>query len=265
MVSSVLKGHLKVLFVSPERLCSNAFRNLMRKLRQQSLESSGSGSGGGSDTPLSPVALLCVDEAHCLSQWSYNFRPAFLRMRREITLLRPTAVLALTATAPPHVQRDVMMHLGIESEGLLSLPPKRPNLSYRATLVHSQQQRREALVKLLCGEGAGVGGASARRSRPDGGGRGRGGRGAGGRGPGSGAGSQSWRRGKGFEDSTHSASTGNKIDKALVDPTIVYVFRRDEAESLAEFLEAAGLPAVPYHAGMDADARAKVDLHLCCS
>jgi ATP-dependent DNA helicase RecQ len=59
-----------------------------------------------------------------------------------------------------------------------------------------------------------------------------------------------------LEDS--SATTSDKIDKALVDPTIVYVFRRDEAESLAEFLEAAGLPAVPYHAGMDADARAKV-------
>jgi superfamily II DNA helicase RecQ len=144
-----------------------------------------------------------------------------------------------------------MMHLGIASDGLMSMPPKRPNLCYRATHVHSQQQRREALVKLLCGEGAGVGGASVRRSRSGGGGRGEGRRG--------GRGSQSWRRGKGFEDSSASSSTtGDKIDKALVDPTIVYVFRRDEAESLAEFLEAAGLPAVPYHAGMDADARAKV-------
>jgi superfamily II DNA helicase RecQ len=50
------------------------------------------------------VSLLCVDEAHCLSQWSYNFRPAFLRIRREIQFIQPAAVLALTATATPRIQ-----------------------------------------------------------------------------------------------------------------------------------------------------------------
>lgn len=50
------------------------------------------------------VSLLCVDEAHCLSQWSYNFRPAFLRIRREVQFIQPAAVLALTATATPRIQ-----------------------------------------------------------------------------------------------------------------------------------------------------------------
>lgn len=50
------------------------------------------------------VSLLCVDEAHCLSQWSYNFRPAFLRIRREVQFIQPASVLALTATATPRIQ-----------------------------------------------------------------------------------------------------------------------------------------------------------------
>jgi superfamily II DNA helicase RecQ len=56
-------------------------------------------------------------EAHCLSQWSFNFRPTFLRIKKELEVIRPLAVLALTATAPRHVQHDIMEHLSIQPEG----------------------------------------------------------------------------------------------------------------------------------------------------
>jgi superfamily II DNA helicase RecQ len=96
---AVLKGHIKVLYVSPERLCTPAFRRLITLLKQQQQFHT---QQGRSEQPV--VSLLCVDEAHCLSQWSYNFRPAFLRIRREIQFIQPAAVLALTATATPRIQ-----------------------------------------------------------------------------------------------------------------------------------------------------------------
>ena len=63
--------------------------------------------------------MLCDlnSEAHCLSQWSFNFRPSFLRIKKELEFIQPEAVLALTATAPQHVQREIMDHLSIQEEG----------------------------------------------------------------------------------------------------------------------------------------------------
>jgi superfamily II DNA helicase RecQ len=99
---AVLKNHIKVLYVAPERLCTPAFRRLITLLNQQQRYQHGY---HPDSAPVKPVvSLLCVDEAHCLSQWSYNFRPAFLRIRREIQFIQPAAVLALTATATPRIQ-----------------------------------------------------------------------------------------------------------------------------------------------------------------
>lgn len=95
---AVLKGHIRVLYVSPERLCTPAFRRLISLLKQQQHYSS------PHTQHAAVVSLMCVDEAHCLSQWSYNFRPAFLRIRREIQFIQPASVLALTATATPRIQ-----------------------------------------------------------------------------------------------------------------------------------------------------------------
>lgn len=108
-----MKGHIKILYVSPERLCTNAFRRLITLLHeQQRFRHSGISHGLSSAATLPPVvSLLCVDEAHCLSQWSYNFRPAFLRIRREIEFIRPAAVLALTATATPRIQVPQLVFL----------------------------------------------------------------------------------------------------------------------------------------------------------
>ena len=230
LCGAVLDGHVKVLYVSPERLCTQAFRHLIRALRARC-----SGAAAAADA----VSLVCVDEAHCLSQWSYNFRPAFLRIRREIEeTVRPRATLALTATASPQVQRDIMAGLGISlapaadacsaaggdtstPEALLAMPSRRDNLSYVATALDAAgdgwEQRCKAVLDLLAPKGA----------------------------------------------MTKTAEAGlHKRGRAALEATpltIVYVWRRDEAESLAGYLRAAGglQHVVSYHAGMDADQRLK--------
>ena len=245
---ALLQGHIRVLFVSPERLCTSAFRSLMQRLNEAARQRTG-------DAGASAISLLCVDEAHCLSQWSYNFRPSFLRIRREIRHLQPRAVLALTATAPPHIQREVMSHLGIDPEsGLLALPPRRSNLELSACIVDGQDKKNEAIVAFIRAQAEGVSG-KALNSNGGGGGGGGGGddanmavSGRGGR----------WQRSLALKRSrnrSHPKASGDAIP-----PTIVYVWRRYEAEALSEYLTAEGLPAVGYHAGMDADKRQRAQL-----
>jgi ATP-dependent DNA helicase Q4 len=147
MTSAILKGFLRILFVSPERLCTASFRNLMRLLRRKQRET-------GAPNAQKPVALLCVDEAHCLSQWSFNFRPSFLRIKREIAHISPRAVLALTATASAEVQRDIMSHLGIPADGLFTLPPARYNLKLSAARTTDDTVSRnevQMLTYIACG------------------------------------------------------------------------------------------------------------------
>eukprot|EP00605_Chrysophyceae_sp_TOSAG23-4_P001963 GSChrysophyteH1.ASY1.ANO1.2174.1 assembled CDS len=177
--SMVMNGFIKVLYVSPEKLCTSSFKKLMRDLRYK-------------HNLNNPVSLLCVDEAHCLSQWSYNFRPAFLRIQREVSNLRPRAILALTATAPPHIQADIMHHLQVPKEsGLLALPSRRNNLFL--------------VLKMF----------------------------------------PTWKQIK-------TCQMGQEVPM-----TIVYMWRRSEAQSCSEYLQSHGLPAVAYHAGMDAEQRQK--------
>ena len=244
LCAAVLDGHVKVLYVSPERLCTQSFRQLIRALRNRSSH------GSDRDRDRFSVSLVCVDEAHCLSQWSYNFRPAFLRIRREIDFIQPRATLALTATASPMVQRDIMANLhiraregtpvGSPSDGLLAMSSRRENLGYEAVVVDaadtnandgSWEQRCKAILDLLTASTASSSSSSS-RTKP--------------------------KRG----DLQGGSKRGAKIKNAatILPLTIVYVWRRDEAESLAGYLRASGLlsgSVVSYHAGMDTDQRAK--------
>ena len=241
LCAAVLDGHVKVLYVSPERLCTQSFRQLIRALRNRS------NYGTDRDRDRFSVSLVCVDEAHCLSQWSYNFRPAFLRIRREIDFIQPRATLALTATASPMVQRDIMTNLhihplegstiGSPPDGLLAMSSRRENLGYEAVVVDaadtnandgSWEQRCKAILDLLT--------ASTTSS------------------------SSSSSRTKHKRGDLLSGSKKTKDAATLLPLTIVYVWRRDEAESLAGYLRASGLlsgSVVSYHAGMDTDQRAK--------
>jgi ATP-dependent DNA helicase RecQ len=101
-------GDCKFLYVSPERLQTRLFQSYL---------------------PVLPISFIVVDEAHCISQWGYDFRPEYL----EIGALRGSVdapVIALTATATPAVADDIMDRLGFKEKTLLKSGFERPNLSY---------------------------------------------------------------------------------------------------------------------------------------
>ncbi len=109
-------GNYKFLYVSPERLESEAFRKRLTEL---------------------PICLIAVDEAHCISQWGYDFRPAYLRIAQIRKLLPPSMggergapILALTATATPEVVKDIQAKLNFTEENVLQKSFHRENLSY---------------------------------------------------------------------------------------------------------------------------------------
>lgn len=133
MVDDVVSRRVKILFISPERLCTPSFRRMV------------------TTCPSFPeVALLCVDEAHCLSQWSHNFRPSYIQMRKQIELLNPASVLALTATATPAVIADVCSRLNIDpTDGVLAHAVGRDNITMHAQLCATDEERRQAALKLI--------------------------------------------------------------------------------------------------------------------
>ena len=101
-------GDFKFLYVSPERLGTSLFRSYLQEMN---------------------VSFIVVDEAHCISQWGYDFRPDYLQIG-QLRELVDAPVIALTATATPDVAEDIMLRLGFEEKCLIKSGFERPNLSY---------------------------------------------------------------------------------------------------------------------------------------
>ena len=118
-------GDVKFLYVAPERLATEAFR-----LRVQRMN----------------VSLMAVDEAHCISQWGYDFRPSYLRIAEIRKLIPDTPVLALTASATDLVAKDIMSHLGFEKPNIIRSSFARPNLSYA---VRHTDDKNEQLLRII--------------------------------------------------------------------------------------------------------------------
>ena len=102
-------GRLKFLYVSPERLQTNAFIEALRKMK---------------------VCLLAVDESHCISQWGYDFRPPYLRIADIRPYMPKTPVLALTATATAKVVDDIQFRLGFKEKNVFQSSFERKNVTY---------------------------------------------------------------------------------------------------------------------------------------
>ena len=107
-LNNALYGDFKFLYVSPERLGTQMFQNFVREMQ---------------------VSYIVVDEAHCISQWGYDFRPDYLNIGRLRELV-DAPVIALTATATPQVAEDIMDRLAFEEKCLIKSGFERPNLSY---------------------------------------------------------------------------------------------------------------------------------------
>ena len=110
ILDDIMRNRIKILFVSPERLASASFRRLFRpKWNPESRQN---------ERKFPTISLLCIDEAHCASQWAHNFRPCFLRFQNLLRMMEPRSILAITATAGPRVIEDISETLGIQSRGV---------------------------------------------------------------------------------------------------------------------------------------------------
>ena len=97
-LDNCLYGPYNFLYCSPERLESEDFKKRLKDL---------------------PIGLIAVDEAHCISQWGYDFRPSYLNIQKVRETLPDVPVLALTATAPPEVVTDIQQRLGFSEPNVL--------------------------------------------------------------------------------------------------------------------------------------------------
>jgi ATP-dependent DNA helicase RecQ len=94
-------------------------------------------------------ALLAVDEAHCISEWGHDFRPAYLQLAQTREALAIPRVLALTATATPHVREDVVTRLGLKDPVAVVAPPHRANLRFGVHVVSGPSVKLEVTGRLL--------------------------------------------------------------------------------------------------------------------
>lgn len=118
-------GNCKFLYISPERLASQTFIDHLKRM---------------------PVCLIVVDEAHCISQWGYDFRPSFFNIATVRKLFPQAPVLALTASATPVVVKDIMKRLEFKRSCVFSKSFARDNLSY--VVRHTHEKVAEA-VRIL--------------------------------------------------------------------------------------------------------------------
>ncbi|MBA2248675.1 MAG: RecQ family ATP-dependent DNA helicase [Chitinophagaceae bacterium] len=126
-------GNYKFLYVSPERLETNLFLEFL---------------------PLLPVNLIAVDEAHCVSQWGYDFRPPYLRIAALRQHLPGIPILALTASATKDVQADICEKLAFEKDHKrFQQSFERPNLSYSVFNIASKQNKLLEVCKKVNGSG----------------------------------------------------------------------------------------------------------------
>ena len=131
VLNNAAYGDFKFLYVSPERLGTRLFKNYVQEMN---------------------VSYIVVDEAHCISQWGYDFRPDYLQIGK-VREMADAPVIALTATATPEVADDIMNRLGFQEKTLIKSGFERPNLSY---IVRKCEDKLGQLLS-ICSSVAGTG------------------------------------------------------------------------------------------------------------
>ena len=131
--NAVFDKDVKLLYLSPERLTTSLFRERLKRMK---------------------VNLLAIDEAHCISQWGYDFRPPYLKIAEIREYIPDVPILALTATATPQVADDIQLKLGFKKHNVIQKSFERKNLSY---FVRKEENKMAMLLKIAAkNKGTGI-------------------------------------------------------------------------------------------------------------
>ncbi len=168
ILSNAAEGAYKLLYISPERIQTSLFEEFL---------------------PVLNIQLIAVDEAHCISQWGHDFRPDYLKVNTLRQVFRNTPILAVTASATPMVESDIITQLQLKDTQVFRQSFERTNIQY--SLAYSEQKNSEIVALLQEHTGSGI----------------------------------------------------------------VYCRSRKQTEILAKQLQAHGINALPYHAGMQNEIR----------
>jgi ATP-dependent DNA helicase RecQ len=125
VVGRALHGALDLLYVAPERLLTESFQALLRRI---------------------PVALFAIDEAHCVSQWGHDFRPEYLRITEVTGQFGGVPKIALTATADAQTRRDILEKLGLRDAAQYVSSFDRPNIRYRVGIKNHDKNQLLAFI-----------------------------------------------------------------------------------------------------------------------
>ena len=130
VLDNCILGDYKFLYLSPERLTTALFREKLQRMYN--------------------ISMIAVDEAHCVSQWGYDFRPSYLKIReiRSIIQKKDVPILALTATATPEVVDDIQDQLGFRQKNVFRMSFERKNLIY---VVRHTENKIDEIVQILNG------------------------------------------------------------------------------------------------------------------
>jgi ATP-dependent DNA helicase RecQ len=129
--NDLLNGHTKMLYVAPETLTKQENLDFFSDLK---------------------ISFFAVDEAHCISEWGHDFRPEYRRLREIMDLVNPKVpVIALTATATPKVQSDIIKNLALRDPAVFISSFNRPNLYYEVQPKVKKDQTIRSIVKFILG------------------------------------------------------------------------------------------------------------------